>query len=77
MTFSCSVDTHKGRKSQNKTKEEEKAFFEKIIKIGDASNVSEFWQIFQHLKQCFGILANFPTFKKAESVSNRSRLPPL
>ena len=42
VTFSCSVDTHKGRKSQNKTKEEEKAFFEKIIKIGDASNVSEF-----------------------------------
>ena len=57
MTFSCSVDTHKGRKSQNKTKEEEKAFFEKIIKIGDASNVS--------------------TFKKAESVSNRSGLPPV
>ncbi len=66
MTFSCSVDTHKVRKSQNKTKEEEKAFFEKIIKIGDASNVSEFWQIFQHLKkpnQC-PIGADYHLFKK-------------
>ena len=66
VTFSCSVDTHKGRKSQNKTKEEEKAFFEKIIKIGDASNVSEFWQIFQHLKkpnQC-PIGADYHLFKK-------------
>ena len=66
VTFSCSIDTHKGPRSQNRTKEEEKAFFEKIIKIGDASNVSEFWQIFQHLKkpnQC-PIGADYHLFKK-------------
>ena len=66
ITFTCSLDTHKGRKSQNKSKQEEKEFFEKIIKIADVENMSEFWQVFQHLKkpnQC-PIGTDYHIFKK-------------
>ena len=66
ITFTCSLDAHKGRKSQNKSKQEEKEFFEKIIKIADVENMSEFWQVFQHLKkpnQC-PIGTDYHIFKK-------------
>ena len=51
ISFTCSLDTHRGKKTQTKTVQEEKEFFEKIIKIGEARNISEFWEIFQHLRK--------------------------
>ena len=65
MSFSCSIDTHKKSKTKGKSLEE-KEFFEKIIKIADVSNVTEFWEVFQHLKkpnQC-PIGTDYHVFKK-------------
>ena len=46
--------------------EKEEDFLEKIIKIADASNINEFWEVFQHLKkpnQC-PIGTDYHIFKK-------------
>ena len=51
VTFSCSSDANKVGKSRIKYVQKEKEFFEKIIKIGDATNITEFWDIFQHMKK--------------------------
>ena len=51
ITFTCSLDTHKRRKTQTKSVEEEKAFLEKIINIAEVDNISEFWEVFQHLRK--------------------------
>jgi hypothetical protein len=51
VTFSCSCDTQNVGKSRIKYIQKEKEFFEKIIKIGDVSNITEFWDIFQHMKK--------------------------
>ena len=66
VSFTCSLDTHKGPKSKNKSKQEEKEFFEKIIRIADANDMTEFWEIFQHLKkpnQC-PVGTDYHVFKK-------------
>ena len=65
LSISCSLDTHKKSKAKAKSLEE-KEFFEKIIKIADVSNVTEFWEVFQHLKkpsQC-PIGTDYHIFKK-------------
>ena len=65
LSFTCSLDTHKKSKAKGKSLEE-KEFFEKIIKIADVSNVTEFWEVFQHLKkpnQC-PIGTDYHVFKK-------------
>ena len=66
VSLSCSLDTHKKGKSKGNTKQEEKEFFEKIIKIADVNNISEFWEVFQHIKkpsQCpFG--TDYHVFKR-------------
>jgi hypothetical protein len=51
VTFSCSSDTSRVGKSRIKYVQKEKEFFEKIIKIGDVTNITEFWDIFQHMKK--------------------------
>ena len=51
VTFSCSSDTNRVGKSRIKYVQKEKEFFEKIIKIGDVTNITEFWDIFQHMKK--------------------------
>ena len=51
VTFSCSCDTQNVGRSRIKYIQKEKEFFEKIIKIGDVSNITEFWDIFQHMKK--------------------------
>ena len=56
----------KVRKSKIKPIEKEEEFLEKIIKIGDVSNISEFWEVFQHLKkpnQC-PVGSDYHVFKK-------------
>ena len=51
VTFSCSLNTHNVGKYNSKYVQDEKEFFSKIIKIADVENISEFWQVFQHMKQ--------------------------
>ena len=51
ITFSCSLNTHSVRNSKIKPIQKEEEFLEKIIKIGDVSNINEFWEVFQHLKK--------------------------
>ena len=51
VTLSCSLDTHNVGKYRKKFVQNEKEFFSKIIKIGDVSNIDEFWQFFQHMKK--------------------------
>ena len=66
ITFSCSLNTHSVRKSKIKPIEKEEDFLEKIIKIGDVSNINEFWEVFQHLKkpnQC-PVGSDYHVFKK-------------
>ena len=65
LSISCSLDTHNMPKSKAKSLEQNE-FFEKIIKIADVSNVTEFWEVFQHLKkpnQC-PIGTDYHIFKK-------------
>ena len=66
ITFSCSLDNNRGKKFKTKSVQEEKEFFEKIIKIADVENISEFWEVFQHLRkpnQC-PIGTDYHVFKK-------------
>ena len=66
ITISCSIDTHNSRKYRSKFVENEKEFFNKIIKIADVKNITEFWEVFQHLKkpdQC-PIGTDYHVFKK-------------
>ena len=65
LSISCSLDTHNKPKTKAKSLEQ-KEFFEKIIKIADVSNVTEFWEVFQHIKkpsQC-PIGTDYHIFKK-------------
>ena len=65
-TFSCSVNTHKARNYRSKYVQNEKEFFDKIIKIGEVKNITEFWQTFQHMKkpdQC-PVGTDYHLFKK-------------
>ena len=66
VSFSCSLDTHSVGKYRKNYVQNEKEFFSKIIKISDASNIDEFWEIFQHMKkpsEC-PVGTDFHVFKK-------------
>jgi translation initiation factor 4E len=51
ITFSCSIDIPRNRKGHFRSRQKEQEFFEKIIKIADVKDMSEFWSVFQHLKK--------------------------
>ena len=51
VTFSCSLDTYNAHRSRRYPVQKEKEFFEKIIKIADVTNITEFWEVFQHIKK--------------------------
>ena len=51
ITFSCSIDIPRDRRARFRSKQKEQEFFEKIIKIADVKDISEFWAVFQHLKK--------------------------
>ena len=66
VSFSCSLNTHSVGKYRKNYVQNEKEFFSKIIKISDASNIDEFWEIFQHMKkpsEC-PVGTDFHVFKK-------------
>ena len=51
ITFSCSIDIPRNGKGHFRSRQNEQEFFEKIIKIADVKDMSEFWSVFQHLKK--------------------------
>jgi translation initiation factor 4E len=51
VSFSCSLANLHSNRARSRYIQKEKEFFEKIIKIGDVSNINEFWEIFQHMKK--------------------------
>lgn len=79
VTFSCSIDIPRDRKSRLRTKQKEQEFFEKIIKIADVNDINEFWAVFQHLKkpnEC-EVGTDYHVFKKGimpmwEDVKNKN-----
>ena len=66
VSLSCSLDTRNVGKYRKNFVQNEKEFFSKIIKISDASNINEFWEIYQHMKkpsEC-PVGTDFHVFKK-------------
>ena len=68
ITFSCSYNSYSNPKSKN-AKINQKEFLEKIIKIADVTNLSEFWEVFQHLQKPSNcpIGTDYHVFKKGIS----------
>jgi len=51
ISFFCSLNTHSVNKYKNKPIQKEEEFLDKLIKIADVSNITEFWEVFQHLQK--------------------------